>query len=302
VLTGSKVLVTGVTGRVGRPIAEALATTNEVWGIARFRDEALKRRLQDATIRCERVDLTDADFSTLPDDFDYVLHFGAAMEPSSDFDRDLRVDAEATGLLMTHCRTAKAFLHCSSGLVYRPNGHVPHVETDPLGDHSGRGRPTYSICNIAGEAVARTGARQFGLPTIVTRLNVPYGDNGIWPGVHLELIQTGKPVPVHPGAPSLFSPIHLDDMVAMLPGLLNGASVPAVVVNWAGPQQVSVQEWAAFMGELVGRPVSFEDNELMPQSIVLDVTKLASLGCRTTIDWRDGFRRMVAALHPELGL
>src|SRR5258708_4553327 len=118
-LRASKVLVTGVSGRVGRPIAEALVPTNEVWGTARFRDEAARGRLEAIGVRCARIDLADGDFSSLPEDFDYVLHFGAAMESSVDFDADLRVDAEATGLLMAHCRAAKAFLHCSTGLVYR---------------------------------------------------------------------------------------------------------------------------------------------------------------------------------------
>ena len=175
------------------------------------------------------MDLSRADFSALPTDFDYVLHFAATMSDSVDFDADLRVEAEATGLLMAHCREARAFLHCSTGLVYRPNERNAHRETDLLGDHSGPGRPTYSICSIAGEAVARTAARQYSLPTVIARLNVPYGDNGIWPGTHLEAILAGKPIPANPDSPTMFSPIHLDDMIVMVPQLLTAASVPATI-------------------------------------------------------------------------
>jgi nucleoside-diphosphate-sugar epimerase len=35
-LSGEKILITGVTGMVPLPIAEFLARDNEVWGIARF--------------------------------------------------------------------------------------------------------------------------------------------------------------------------------------------------------------------------------------------------------------------------
>ena len=35
-ISGEKILVTGVTGGVARPIAEYLARENEVWGAARF--------------------------------------------------------------------------------------------------------------------------------------------------------------------------------------------------------------------------------------------------------------------------
>ena len=36
-LDGEKILITGATGKVAFPIAEALAERNEVWGVARFR-------------------------------------------------------------------------------------------------------------------------------------------------------------------------------------------------------------------------------------------------------------------------
>ena len=35
-LSDTKILVTGVTGRVAKPIAEPLAVNNDLWGIARF--------------------------------------------------------------------------------------------------------------------------------------------------------------------------------------------------------------------------------------------------------------------------
>jgi nucleoside-diphosphate-sugar epimerase len=301
-LDNKKILVTGITGRVARPIAAALAARNEIWGIARFHELTGKEELQRLGIHCEAVDLAEADYSALPDDFDYVLHFGAAMAASEDFDTDLRVDAEATGLLMAHCRRASAFLHCSTGLVYQPNGRTPHAETDLLGNPSWPRRPTYSICNIAGEAVARVAARMLALPTVITRLNVAYGDNGIWPGTHLESILAGQPIHVHPDTPTVYSPIHLDDMIKTVPHLLQAASVPAIIVNWAGPQQVSVQEWSTYMAELLGLQVQFETSEKEPQSIILDTAKLQALAGDTTVDWRDGFRRMVSALHPELQL
>jgi UDP-glucuronate 4-epimerase len=301
-LDNKKILITGITGRVAGPIAIALAADNEIWGIARFRGGAGQEELEKLGIHCETVDLAEADYSALPDDFDYVLHFGASMSASDDFDTDLRVDAEATGLLMAYCRRASAFLHCSTGLVYQPNGRTPHIETDMLGDPSRLRRPTYSICNIAGEAVARTAARMLGLPTIITRLNVAYGDNGIWPGTHLESILAGQPIIVHPDAPTVFSPIHLDDMIATLPHLLQAASVPAIIVNWAGPQRVSVQEWSTYMAELAGLKVQFETSESETQSIILDTAKLHALAGDPAVDWRDGFRRMVSALHPELQL
>ena len=41
-IAGEKILITGVSGMVGYPIARHLAADNEVWGIARFRDASAR--------------------------------------------------------------------------------------------------------------------------------------------------------------------------------------------------------------------------------------------------------------------
>ena len=42
-MRGTKILITGPTGQVASPIAQALAADNEVWGIARFTNRRLAR-------------------------------------------------------------------------------------------------------------------------------------------------------------------------------------------------------------------------------------------------------------------
>ena len=197
------------------------------------------------------------DLAPVPTDLDLVLHF--AVVKSGRWDVDLRANAEATGLLMAHCTNASAFLHCSSTGVYQPAGHHPLLETDPLGDNHRAIMPTYSISKIAAEAVVRTECRQLGLPTTIARLNVPYGDNGGWPDWHLELILNDAPVAVFPDRPNVFNPIHEDDIIRMLPALVDAASVPATIVNLGGDEQVSIEDWCAFMGELVDKPVRFDE-------------------------------------------
>ncbi len=66
-MRGSKILITGPSGQVAAPIAKALATDNEVWGIARFSDPAARESLEKAGVRCETVNLATGDFSGLPD-------------------------------------------------------------------------------------------------------------------------------------------------------------------------------------------------------------------------------------------
>lgn len=297
-MRGSKILITGPTGQLATPIARALAADNEVWGMARFTNPAAREALEEAGIRCQTVNLAAGDFTGLPNDFDYVLNLAVAK--SGHWDKDLAANAESVGLLMAHCRAAKAFLHCSSAAVYDPPGDDPRTERAALGDNHKWLFPTYSISKIAGEVVARTMARVLDLPTIIARLNVPYGDNGGWMYYHMEMMLAGIPIPVPPGGPASYNPIHEDDILATLPKLLEAASVPATTVNWCGNQSVSIQEWCAYLGSLVGKDPVFDESELALRGNPTDVAYMRELVGETTVDWRDGLRRMAAKFHPEL--
>lgn len=295
---GFKILITGPTGQVATPVAKALAADNEVWGIARFTDAAARSDLESAGIRCESVNLATGDFSGIPSDFDYVLNLAVAK--SGRWAKDLAANAESVGLLMAHCADARAFLHCSSAAVYDPPDDDPRTEDAALGDNHKTLFPTYSISKIAGEVVVRTMARALGVPSVIARLNVPYGDNGGWPFYQMEMMLAGMPIPVPPGGPALYNPIHEDDILATLPAMLDAASVPATTVNWCGDQTVSLQEWCTYIGELVGREPLFEETAAALRGGPTDTTRMHDLVGGTEVDWHDGIRRMVTSFHPEL--
>ena len=123
-------------------------------------------------MRCETVNLAAGEFDGLPSDFDYVLNLAVAKKAGPGR-RISAANAESVGLLMAHCRKAKAFLHRSSGAVYDPPDDEPRTERAALGDNHKPLFPTYSISKIAGEVVARTMARALDVPTTIGRLNVP---------------------------------------------------------------------------------------------------------------------------------
>jgi hypothetical protein len=85
-----------------------------------------------------------------------------------------------------------------------------------------------------------------------------------------------------------------------LPKLLDAASVPATTVNWCGEQTVSLQEWCGYLGSLVGREPVFEESAQALRGGPTDVTRMRELVGGTTVDWRDGMRRMAAKFHPDL--
>ena len=299
-LKGKKIVVLGATGMVATPVVHHLAEDNEVWGAARFHNAKAKAELEERGVRTVVIDLADPDLSALPTDVDYVVNL--AVTHARDFSGALAANAESLGLVMNHFRGVEAFLHCSSTGVYQPNGQHPMKESDPLGDNHRVLLPTYSISKIAAEAVARLSARLYGLPTVIARLNVPYGDCLAWPSMHLECILAGQPIQVLAGEPSVYSPIHSDDIIRQIPLLLGVASVPATTVNWAGPDVVSVQDWCAYLGRLVGRDPVIEETEMALPSVAVDVTRMEELIGPSKVHWRDGMRRMVADSHPEITL
>jgi len=294
-----KILVTGLTGQIGHPVARILAQDNEVWGAARFSADGSRERAESIGVTPVTVDLETGDYGSLPDDFTHVVHFAAWMGPRPDHDRALRANAEATGLLMQHCRSAEAFLVASTNSVYRPNDDPMHqyVEGDPLGDPTSPFSPTYSMSKNAQEAVARTMARALGLRTTIARINASYGPNGGLPAYHGDWVAAGQPVHLRAPGPNAYSPIHEDDLGAQVAPLLDAASTPATIVNWCGDEVVTAEEWCALFGECLGVEPELVYGEVpgsQPGSAA-DPTRRLELTGPCTVPWRDGMASMLEA-------
>jgi nucleoside-diphosphate-sugar epimerase len=298
VLAGEKILITGASGKVAFPIARALAPHNEVWGVARFTDPSHRDKLRDAGIRAERFDMSCDDVTSLPDDFTYVFH--AAMDGGrGTWGEALETNALATGRLLHHCRASKGFVFCSTGSVYQYQGHRPYTEADPPGIHL---RGNYSISKVAAEAVCTWISSHFGLPVTIIRIFSTYGPEGGAPCDRLELMLAGKPIRLHPETPNNYNPIYEDDYVDLGIRAMEVARVPALVVNWAGSETVSAEDYCTYMGGLLGVEPIFEYSTGAAAPLWADVTFMHEVLGRTKVHWRDGFRRMVEVRHPELTL
>jgi hypothetical protein len=80
------------------------------------------------------------------------------------------------------------------------------------------------------------------------------------------------------------------------------AGVPPIVVNWAGSETVSAEEYCAYMGDLVGVEPIIEYDPSAHTALWPDVTLMHEVLGRTTVTWKDGFRRMIEARYPGLPL
>ena len=303
-LRGKRILVTGVTGWVAGPLAASLAADgNTVFGAARFRDPDQRQPWIDRGVTPVSIDLENDRLDEVPAGLDLVLHFAVAK--SSDFEQAFASNAEGSANLMqvaAERSDAMTFFHCSSTAVYAPHDHDPRKETDLLGDSHRPmpGMPTYSISKIAGEVLVKHTAKRLGVPTVIARLNVPYGDTYGWMLFHLMMMERNIPVPVHVDQPTSYTPIHADDIARSIPYLLSFASTPAEIVNWGGDQVVSIEDWCGEMGRLTGLVPSFNPTTATIAAIVPDLEKLHSSGFRSSVDWREGIRRQIATSRPEL--
>ncbi|MFZ4518882.1 MAG: NAD-dependent epimerase/dehydratase family protein [Microthrixaceae bacterium] len=299
----STYLLTGVTGQVAETVAVALAADHDVIGLARFTDTAARDRLEAAGVRCVVADLAAADFDDVPTGVDALVNF--AVVKTQRWDLDLRSNAEGIGLLMAHVRPGRV-LHCSSTGVYDPAGAEVLDERAPLGDNHRAIMPTYSISKIAAEEVVRTMCRLLDVPTTIARLNVPYGvgPDGTprgWPAFHLAMMQAGMAIPLFPGEPNLFNPIDLDDIAGTVPALLGAATVPATILNWAGHEQVGLEEWCRYLADRCGYEATFEETTSTIGGVTVDTAAMEAVTGPTKVGWRDGFGRVADAWLATVG-
>jgi len=294
-LKNEKILITGATGKIAFPIARELAKNNEVWGAARLGKPGDREKLEAAGITPIALDVSVGDFSALPNDFSYVFH--AAVDPGiKNWTKCVETNAQRSGDLLYHCRSAKGFVFCSTGSVYRYDGK-------PLKENNEPGSPlrgNYSFSKIAGEEVCKWVAKQFDIPLTIIRICSTYGPEGGAPCNRLETMVQGKPVVLHPDSPNNYNPIYEDDYVKLGIRAMEVASCPALTVNWSGSQTVSAEDYCRYMGELVGIEPVFEYSESAHTPLWPDTTYMHEVLGKTEVDWRDGMKRMIEGRYPEL--
>jgi nucleoside-diphosphate-sugar epimerase len=136
-------------------------------------------------------------------------------------------------------------------------------------------------------------AEEFGIPTIIGRMNVAYGRGGGIPYQHMELILAGKPVTIRED-PLRYSPIHESDIVGHMDGLLAAAVAAAPIVNFGGDEVVTAQQWCRLLGQLGGIEPRIRIERLpgMQPGMSVDPTERRRLTGPDRMGWRDGISDM----------
>ncbi len=310
-IKGEKILMSGASGLVGLPVATFLARDNELWGFARFtRPEDRSSSMNSSSVSRETLealgvktcvaDMGSGDFSALPDDFTYVLHFAHTRRGPTEFQEATQANAIGAGRLLQHCRKAKAALVVSSTAVYSPPADVFHrfTEEGDIGRAWAPWAPTSPVSKVALEAVARFCAEAFDLPTVIMRLNTCYGAMGGMPVRDLDWVTAGKTIPTF-ADPYPHSPIHMEDMCDQLEPLLGAAGVPANIVNWCGDEAITQRQWCDYAAEFAGTRAVLDVKPIpgTPNGNVSDNTKRKSITGACKRPFKESYRKLYEERH-----
>jgi nucleoside-diphosphate-sugar epimerase len=298
-MQGQKILVTGPAGHLTAPLVRELAKDNDVWGLARFSRPGQRAELEALGVTCVQKDLAVDDFGDLPDDFDYVFHAGAmvAMDSEKDMAHTFEVNVQGTGRLMTHCRSVKTFVHCSTGGVYAHADH-PRTETDDYGATI----PAYSLSKIAAEHLVRFISEQWKIPTILLRIGAVYGFDATGPAVRLDRMVRGKEIWVNPTEPRGASVMWQGDAVRLAIAAFDAGRLPAITVNFCGDEAVSIEDYCTYVGQLLGIEPRFKYTDGTYPAGQMDTTLMHEVLGRCETSWRDGFRQLAAHRYPDFEL
>ncbi|MGH4032660.1 NAD-dependent epimerase/dehydratase family protein [Actinomycetota bacterium Odt1-20B] len=303
-MRGKRILITGGTGQVARPVAEALAEHNDVWCLGRFTAPGVERELTGKGITTWRWDMADPSgeaLKGLPEDFTHVLHAAVRRGEDGDFNATAEINSVATGRLMTHCRTAESFLYVSTGALYaRRSLDHRYTEDDPV-DGSADWLPAYPMGKLATEGAVRAFAQVLGLPTTIARLNIAYGPGsyGGVPMLYFQRMLAGEPIPVPREGQNWCSLLYTADLVAQVPHLWRAAATPATLVNWGGDESVGITDCVRHMEALTGVEAKLVPSDVTRETYQFDPARRRALTGPCRVGWRDGIHRTLRALHPE---
>jgi nucleoside-diphosphate-sugar epimerase len=255
-------VVLGVAGKMGPTLArmarraiDAAGGSSRVIGVARFSSPGQQASLEQHGIETIRCDLLDEDgLARLPDAANVIFMAGRKFGSTGDEPLTWAMNAHLPALVCRRYQTSR-IVAFSTGNVYglTPVGRGGSREEDPpapVGE--------YAMSCLGRERLFEYFSRVNGTPVAILRLNYA---NEMRYGVLIDLagrVSRREPVDVTMG---YINVIWQADANAMALAALARTSSPPLVVNLAGPEELSVRETCLTLARLLGVDVSFIRHE-----------------------------------------
>jgi nucleoside-diphosphate-sugar epimerase len=255
-------LILGVAGKMGPTLArmarraiDAAGASHRVIGISRFSSNAHRHTLEQHGIETIRCDLLDEPaLARLPDAPNIIFMAGRKFGSTGDEPLTWAMNAHLPALV---CRRypASRIVAFSTGNVYglTPHGQGGSREEDapaPVGE--------YAMSCLGRERMFEYFSRTNGTPVAILRLN--YAVEMRY-GVLADLagrVFRREPVDVTMG---YFNVIWQADANALALAALTHTSSPPLIMNVAGPEELSVRATCLELGRRFGVPVAFSGRE-----------------------------------------
>lgn len=289
-MKGKKILVLGASGFVGFSLALELAKTNEVHGIARFRDESVRRLLEDAGVTIIAKDVTKDRLDDVPADYGYVFNELAMLRDCDDFPIEaFLANTRFVGDLVEHCMRADGVVLASTGAVYKPSTKAWN-ENGPLSPTN-----TYALTKLCGEVLGSYVSEKLNVPTCILRYFYPYGPVGIggilarW----ADMMRKGMPIPLNRAMVPHYNPHFISDCIELTIEAARLCKVPATVLNVAGTEIKSKIELLDLISEAIGVDYRIEENEREELAWVGDVSSMLKCLGEPKVKLKEGIGIMV---------
>ena len=256
------VLVLGVAGKMGPTLAmmakhasTRAGVQRRIIGVARFSDPSQQRTLEAAGVETLRCDLLDEEqIEHLPDAPNVVFMAGRKFGSTGVESLTWAMNTHVPALVARRFKSSRIAVF-STGNVYglTAAGRSGSRETDtprPVGE--------YAMSCLGRERMFEHFSSLFGTPVAILRLN--YAVEMRY-GIIADLarrVAASETVDLTMG---YFNAIWQADANAMALASLLHATTPPLVINIAGPEELSVRAVATDLGARLGRSVSFSGEE-----------------------------------------
>lgn len=256
------VIVLGVAGKMGPTLArmarrafERAGCNRRVIGVARFSDTKQRASLEEVGVETIRCDLLNgAEVDQLPDADNVVFMAGRKFGSTGSESLTWAMNAYVPALVCERYSKSR-IVAFSTGNVYglTSTGCGGSRESDtplPVGE--------YAMSCLARERMFEYFSESLGTPSVILRLNYAVEMRyGILSDLARRL-RAGETIDVTMG---YFNAIWQGDANAMALAALAHTASPPLILNIAGPEELSVRSTCEELGRLLNVPVAFTGSE-----------------------------------------